>query len=157
MSDELSRISVTIPKTLLEELDDYVACRGMSVNRSEAVRDLVRNALVKEQGSDPEGLVFGALTMVYDHHAHDLRDKLDSIQHSHTEAIVASVHVHASEHYCLETIIMRGKSQLIRELANSLLGTKGVLNGDLVVTTIPEEHEHAHEHDHGYAHDHDAQ
>ena len=137
MNDELSRISVTIPGSLLDDLDAYVARRGTTANRSEAVRDLVRDALVRERTDDPEGLVFGIVSMVFDHHVHDLRDKLDDIQHSNTDAVVSSTHVHASEHYCLETIILRGKSKLVRDIADALLGTKGVLNGDLVVTAIP--------------------
>lgn len=76
--------------------------------------------------------------MVFDHHVHDLRDKLDDIQHSHTDAVVSSTHIHANEHYCLETIILRGKLKLVRNIAGAVLGTKGVPSADLVVTMIPE-------------------
>lgn len=145
MNDELSRISVTIPSNLLGELDSYVARRGLATNRSEAMRDLVRAALVKERSDDPEEMVFGVVSMVFDHHVHDLRDKLDDIQHAHTDAVVASTHVHASEHYCLETIILKGRSELVRSIADALLGTKGVLNGGLTVTIIPDSKEHTHE------------
>lgn len=71
-------------------------------------------------------------------HVHDLRDKLDDIQLSHTDVVVSSTHIHASEHYCLETIILKGKSKLVRDIADAPLGTMGVLNGDLVVAMIPE-------------------
>lgn len=138
MNDELSRISVTIPGSLLDDLDAYVARRGTAANRSEAIRDLVRGALVREHSNDPEGVVFGIVCMVFDHHVHDLRDKLDDIQHSHTDVVISSTHIHANEHYCLETIILKGKSSLVKSLSDALLGTKGVLNGDLIVTTIPE-------------------
>lgn len=139
--DELQEPAVRLfclqVQKLLDDLDAYVAGRGMAANRSEAVRDLVRSALVREHSDDPEGMVFGVVCMVFDHHVHDLRDKLDDIRHSHTDVVVSSTHIHASEHYCLETIILRGKSKLVRDIADALLGTKGVLNGDLVVTMIP--------------------
>lgn len=91
----------------------------------------MRDALVRERSDDPEGMVF-------DHHVHDLRDKLDNTQHSHTDVVISSTHIHANERYCLETIILKGKSSLVKSLSNTLLGTKGVLNGDLIITTIPE-------------------
>lgn len=154
MSSELVRFSVTMPPDLLADLDAYAKRRGTLINRSEAVRDIVRNALVKETIEEPDTQVFATLTMVFDHHANDLRDKLDNIQHAHCNEIVSSMHVHVDEHNCLEVIIMKGRSRVIRKIADALLGTKGVLNGDLVTTVVGEEHEHPHEHHHPHAHTH---
>ena len=154
MSSELVRFSVAMPHDLLADLDAYTQRRGTIINRSEAVRDIVRNALVKETIEEPETQVFATLTMVFDHHANDLRDKLDNIQHAHCNEIVSSMHVHVDEHNCLEVIIMKGRSYVIREIADALLGTKGVLNGDLVTTVVGAEHEHPHEHHHPHAHTH---
>lgn len=152
MGSELVRFSVAMPSDLLAELDAYTQRRGAVSNRSEAVRDLVRSALVKETIEEPDAQVFATLTMVFDHHASDLRDKLDNIQHAHCSEIVSSMHVHVDECNCLEVIIMHGKSSTIHEIADALLGTKGVLNGDLVTTVVGGEHEHAHHHPHTHTH-----
>ena len=152
---ELTRFTVAMPVDLMESLDEYAARRGVAKNRSEAIRDLVRSALVEETVEDPDAKIFGTLTMVFDHHANDLRDKLDSIQHAHCDEIVSSMHVHVDEHNCLEVIIMKGASATVRGIADALLGTKGVLHGKLVVTAVaPREHEHGHSHDHAHMHTH---
>ncbi len=141
---------------LMEALDTYTARRGIAHNRSEAIRDLVRNALVEEEVEDPDSDIFGTLTMVFNHHSNDLRDKLDSVQHEHVHEIVSTVHVHLDEENCLEVVLMRGKSRVIRSIADALLGTKGVMHGKLVVTTTSASptHDHAHGHAHGHTHAH---
>lgn len=147
MSD-LVRFSVTMPQDLMEALDNYAARRGLASNRSETIRDLVRNALVDEEVEDPDSYIFGTLTMVFNHHQSDVREKLDGIQHGHIDEIVSTVHVHLDHENCLEVILMKGQSEIIRSIADALLGTKGVLHGKLVVTTMgaPHAHEHSHEH-----------
>lgn len=147
---ELVRFSVAMPEDLMEELDRYAARRGNAKNRSEAIRDLVRGALVEEEVEDPDSMIFGTLTMVFNHHSNDLRDKLDAIQHEHVHEIISTVHVHLDEENCLEVVLMRGQSRTIRSIADALLGTKGVLHGKLVVTTTAP----AHSHDHGEGHHH---
>ncbi len=148
MSSELVRFSISIPEDLLMELDEYSNRRGPCKNRSETVRDMIRETLVKDRIESPDAQVMATLTMVFDHHTNDLRDKLDDIQHAHAHEIVAVMHVHVDEHNCLETVIMRGRSAEIREIADALLGTKGVFNGDLMITTIGESHNHPHGHRH---------
>lgn len=155
---ELVRFSVTMPEDLMEELDRYTARRGVAKNRSEAIRDLVRGALVEEEVEDPESQIFGTLTMVFNHHSNDLRDKLDAIQHDHVHEIVSTVHVHLDAENCLEVVLMRGQSKTIRSIADALLGTKGVMHGKLVVTTTasthPHDHDHHHDHDENHHHHH---
>lgn len=150
---ELVRFSVAMPEDLMEELDSYTERRGLAKNRSEVIRDLVRGALVEEQVEDPESEIFGTLTMVFNHHSNDLRDKLDAIQHEHVSEIVSTVHVHLDEENCLEVVLMRGNSRVIRSISDALLGTKGVMHGKLVVTTTGT-HEHHHAHGHGHDHEH---
>lgn len=151
---ELVRFSVAMPEDLMDALDTYTARRGVAHNRSEAIRDLVRNALVEEEVENPESFIFGTLTMVFNHHSTDLRDKLDNVQHEHVSEIISTVHVHLDEENCLEVVLMRGKSRIIRSIADALLGTKGVMHGKLVVTTTSDAREHAHEHGHAHAHPH---
>ena len=136
MADELVRFSVAVPEDLLMSFDMLVGRRGVTKNRSEAIRDLIRGALAEDECSFPGAQVMGTLTIVYNHHTSDLQEKLDTIQHSHLENVVSTVHVHLDHHNCLEVIIMRGESMLIHDLANMILGTKGVKTGKLVVTAL---------------------
>lgn len=131
----LARFSVAMDEDLLARFDDLVARRGSGVNRSEAVRDLVRDALVDAEWEDSSGEIVGTITMVFDHHVSDLSDKLDALQHAHHERIVSSMHVHLDAHNCLEVIVVRGTSGQVRAIADGLLGTKGVKHGKLVSTT----------------------
>ena len=135
MSNDLVRFSVAMPEGLLMEFDQLVARRGLAKNRSEVVRDLVRDALVEEECATPGGLVMGTLTIIYDHHSNDLQEKLHAIQHDYFESIISSMHVHLDAHHCLEIIVLRGETGLVQDIANLILGTKGVKNGRLVVTT----------------------
>ncbi len=129
------RFSVAMPEELLMRFDLLVARRGLAKNRSEVVRDLVRDALVEDECATPGIIVMGTLTIVYDHHASDLQEKLHDIQHDYFDSIVSSMHVHVDEHMCLEVIVMRGETGLVQTIANLILGTKGVQNGRLVLTT----------------------
>jgi len=132
---KLIRFGVAMDDELLDRFDALVARRGSAANRSEAVRDLVRDALVDAEweGSDEE--IVGTITMVFDHHANDLTEKLDAVQHAHFDKVVSSMHVHLDAHNCLEVIVVRGASGDIRSIAETLLGTKGVKHGKLVTTT----------------------
>ena len=135
MKNDLMRFSVAMPEDLLISFDQLVARRGLAKNRSEVVRDLVRDALVQDEALVPGTEVMGTLTIVYNHHASDVQDKLHSIQHSYIDYVVSSTHVHVDEDTCLEAIILRGETGLVQEIADLILGTKGVDHGGLVVTT----------------------
>ncbi len=133
--EDLARFSITMEADLLGRFDALVASRGTKTNRSEAVRDLVRDALVENAVEDPDAIIAGTITMVFDHHESDLSDKLNAIQHQYIHEIVSTVHVHLDSRHCLEVIVLRGASAKIRAIANTLLGTKGVKHGKLVTTT----------------------
>ncbi len=132
MASDLARISVAIPKDLLDQLDDLSARRGLAPNRSEAVRDLIREQLVEGNLDDPHATVVGSITMIYDHHLPGLTQRLDDIQHAHLDAVIAKMHVHLDQGMCLETIAVRGESARVRTLADQLLGVRGVRHGKLV-------------------------
>lgn len=132
---ELVRFSVAMDSDLLDEFDKLVSVRGTAQNRSEAVRDLVRDALVETEVEEPDAEIVGTVTMVFDHHASDLSDKLDHLQHQYFQQIVSTLHVHLDAHNCLEVLVLRGKSAEVRSISDALLGTKGVKHGKLVVTT----------------------
>ena len=135
MSNDLARFSVAMPEDLLVRFDAFVARRGLAKNRSEVVRDLVREALINEEADYPGVEVMGTLTIVFNHHAHDVQEKLHHIQHTRYGIVVSTTHVHLDEDNCLEVIILRGESTDVRDIADVILGTKGVKNGGLVITT----------------------
>ena len=135
MSNDLMRFSVAMPEDLLVRFDHLVARRGLAKNRSEVVRDLVRDALVEDECATPGAEVVGTLTIVFNHQASDLQEKLHAIQHEFFDMIICSTHVHLDQHNCLEAIVLRGETGLVQDVANMILGTKGVKNGRLVLTT----------------------
>ncbi|MGO9262934.1 MAG: nickel-responsive transcriptional regulator NikR [Bryobacteraceae bacterium] len=130
---ELARIGIAIAEDLLEKFDELIERRGYT-NRSEAFRDLVRNELVNEIAAAPNSEVYGAVTLIYDHHVRLLLDKLNDLQHEYHTAIMSSVHVHLDHDNCLEVILVRGKSTLVQKLADSLIATKGVKHGRFTLT-----------------------
>lgn len=135
MGNDLMRFSVAMPEDLLVRFDHLVARRGLAKNRSEVVRDLVRDALVEDECATPGAEVVGTLTIVFNHHASDLQEKLHAIQHEFFDMIICSTHVHLDQRNCLEAIVLRGETGLVQDVANMILGTKGVKNGRLVLTT----------------------
>ena len=132
---DLTRFGISIDSQLLNQFDHLISEKGY-VNRSEAIRDLIRNALVEAQVSNAdETPTVGTVTLVYDHHTRDLSDKLTEHQHSHHDAIVSALHVHLDAHHCLEVVVVRGTAAQVKRLADELIGTKGVKHGKLVLTT----------------------
>ncbi|MGC2661705.1 MAG: nickel-responsive transcriptional regulator NikR [Bryobacteraceae bacterium] len=131
---ELARIGIAIGEDLLDEFDKLIERRGYT-NRSEAFRDLIRNELVGEISTSPNSEVFGTVTLVFDHHARLLLDKLTELQHQHHSAIMSSLHVHLDHDNCLEVILVRGRSSVVKALANALIATKGVKHGRFILTT----------------------
>jgi len=131
---EVVRFGISIDDRLLQRFDELLERKGY-VNRSEAVRDLIRNTLVEDQWSRTDEEIVGTVTLVYDHHTRDLADKLTEQQHSHHGLIISALHVHLDAHHCLEVVVVRGKTAEVRRLADELIGTKGVKHGKLVTST----------------------
>jgi CopG family transcriptional regulator, nickel-responsive regulator len=129
---ELSRTGISLEQDLLAGFDKLIARRGYQ-NRSEALRDLIREALLSEV-IDSNKPVVGTLTLVYDHHVPNLSQKLTEMQHHAGTMVLAATHVHLDHHYCLEVIIMKGRSKEIQEMADRMLATRGVELGKLVLT-----------------------
>ncbi len=129
-ASELVRFSVTAPDDLLRLFDEQIARRGDVANRSEAVRDLIRASIAKEQMRTPDEQVIGSLTMIYDHTG-DLTRRLDEVQHDYTDEIVSTMHVHLDHHNCLEILALKGRGERVYELADRLLGLRGVKHGEL--------------------------
>jgi CopG family nickel-responsive transcriptional regulator len=130
----LSRIGVAIDSDLLDKFDSLIGQRGYT-NRSEAFRDLIRDELVEKTWESPESQVVGTVTLVYDHHVRLLNEKLTGIQHEFHHSILSTLHVHLDHDNCLEVLVVRGKSSVVRKVADVLISTKGVKHGRLTITT----------------------
>lgn len=131
MASDLVRFSVTMPEGLLEQLDAFAERRGTYTNRSEVLRDLVREKLVEERRTVPDEEVVGSITMVYDHRVAGLAARLDKIQHRHSSEVVSSMHVYLDGANCLLVIAVRGRGRIVANMADCLLGLRGVRHGEL--------------------------
>ncbi len=130
----LERFGVSMEDELLRGLDALVEERSYA-SRSEAIRDLVRKELVRDEWADPRAEVVATVSIVYEHHEHHLSDTLADLQHQYHTTIISTTHVHLDAHNCLEVIIMRGKSALVKRIADTLVSTKGVKHGGTIATT----------------------
>lgn len=131
---ELTRISISLEGALLEAFDRRNSSKGYAT-RSEAIRDLIRDRLVREEAEAAEGEQVAVVSLVYDHHARELAARLIDKQHHHHDLVVSSLHVHLGERHCLEVSVLRGPAREVRHLGDELLATKGVLHGELTLTS----------------------
>lgn len=129
----LKRFSISLEENLLESFDHYIRAQSYN-NRSEAIRDLIRKSLVR-QAWDGDANVMGVITLVYDHHQHQLQEKVTEVQHDHHHQIVSTTHVHMDHHNCLEVIIVRGNAKEVQELADRLIALRGVRDGNLAMSS----------------------
>ncbi len=154
VKEPLVRFSVAIGGELLRRFDRYRE-EHRHPNRSEAVRGLMRDALIEEAIGGDDAPSMGVVTLVYNHHAGRVSERLTELQHHHLDRVVTTTHVHLDAERCLEVILIRGPASIVRELADSLIGTKGVETGRLVLTSTappPDRHGHPHHHEHGHNH-----
>jgi len=129
----LTRIGIALDSELLQRFDRSIEKSGYT-NRSEAFRDLIRDRLVTERTAAPDAPVVGTITLIYDHHAHGVSEKLTELQHAQHELVVSTSHAHLDHDSCLEVLIVHGKSGKVAQFADRLIGLKGVEHGRLVMT-----------------------
>lgn len=133
MSD-IIRFGVSLKAKLLQKFDRLISSAGYR-NRSEAIRDLIREKLVSEEWASSKHETVGVFSLVYNHEERELNKKLNQIQHRYVDLIVSSTHIHIDHHNCLEVIILRGKSNLIKKTTDELASTRGVKHGKLIMTS----------------------
>jgi CopG family transcriptional regulator, nickel-responsive regulator len=133
MSD-LVRFGISMNDKLLEQFDKKIVSRGYS-NRSEAVRDLIRNKLVDLDWEDHEQEVAGTITLVYDHHVRGLGNLLTDMQHDFHDLILSTMHVHLDHNNCLEVLVIKGPAGQAQQVADRLIGLRGVKHGKLSITS----------------------
>ena len=130
----IERFGVSIPRALLKQFDGWVSACGYP-NRSEALRVLVREGLLRQLWRGGRGNVSGAITLVYDHHKRETLTKLNEVQHDYQPIIISTQHIHLDHTRCLEIIVVRGAAEKVRALTEHLRGIKGVLHHSLTVTS----------------------
>ncbi len=132
------RFGVAMDEELLEKFDRLIIKRGYT-NRSEAFRDLARNNLVEEEWKTSDKETVGTVTIVYSHSVREITDILTELQHHYHTEIISCMHVHLDAHNCLEVLAVKGKPNNIKKIADTLIATKGVKHGKLVMTTTGKE------------------
>lgn len=137
--DKLKRFGISMEDNLLKQFDNLIGQRGYT-NRSEAVRDLVREKLVEESVHQTKEEVFGALVFIYDHHKRELEKTLTNLQHDNFQNIISTTHVHIDHDHCLEVILLRGKASLVKNIAEKIISLNGVKHGKLTLTSSIKKH-----------------
>ncbi len=128
----IKRFGVSLEEEVLTDLDRFVDMHQYP-NRSQAIRALIKNNKVEDEWKGNEE-VAGAITLLFDHHKRDLANKSTSTQHHYHHLILSVQHVHLNHDNCLETLVVKGKAKQLQELADKLIGMKGVKHGKLVMT-----------------------
>jgi len=131
--EKITRFGVSIEPNLLYKFDKVIKKKGYK-NRSEAIRDVIRKNLITERTEDPNSEAIGTLTMIYDHHAGNLTNRLLDLQHHHHKEILTTTHIHVDHDNCLEVLVLKGKAGNIKKLADNIKSLKGIKHGELVIT-----------------------
>ncbi|GBD88009.1 putative nickel-responsive regulator [bacterium BMS3Abin03] len=133
--DKCIRFGISLPGKMLKKFDADIKKRGYA-NRSEAIRDLIRNRLVETEWEKDDRETAAAVVLVYDHHKTDISENLIQQQHAHHDNIIATMHSHLDHDNCMEVIMLRGKASQIEKLSNQLVSTKNVKLGRYVPATL---------------------
>ena len=131
---KVKRFGVSLEEDILTKLDKFVK-RSKFPNRSQAIRHLIKSSLVEEK-IDSNKIVAGAIVIVYDHHKRELNNNLMNLQHDYHDLVLSTQHVHLDHDLCLETIAVKGNAKRLIELADLIIGTKGIKHGKFVMTDI---------------------
>jgi CopG family nickel-responsive transcriptional regulator len=134
MTEKLVRFGVTVPENVLSEFDLRLRHSGKN-NRSDVIRQLIRNYITQDRWQEEGGQVYGTVTLMYDHHSSYISKDLTSTQHHHGENIVCTTHVHVDDDTCLECIVLKGNASSIRAFIDSLGKIKGIKSIDTVITS----------------------
>jgi len=130
----ITRFGVSIEESLLNNFDRLISRKGYQ-NRSEALRDLIRESLVQEEWEEGKKETVGTIAIVYSHHTRELSRTLTEMQHRYYQSILSTLHIHLDEHNCLEVLVVKGRGEDIKKISERLIGTKGVKHGKLSLTT----------------------
>lgn len=132
----MERFTMSLEDSLARQFDDFIRAKGYS-NRSEAMRDLIREKLEEERlAHESSGFCVGTLSYVYNHHEWELAARITSAQHDHHELTMATMHVHLDHDNCLEVAALRGSIEAVRAFANQVIAARGVRHGNLHMVPV---------------------
>jgi len=131
---ELIRFGISLPKKLSNDFDSYIAQEGYT-NRSEAIRDIIRNELIKKEWHQSCNIIAGAILFIYDHHFRSLLNKITSIQHDFHDLIISTQHIHLDHNNCLEIAAVKGKAAAVQSLYKKIKSLKGVRHASLSMSS----------------------
>ena len=141
----MERFTISLDDSLARQFDELIAARGY-VNRSEAVRDLIRGAIESDrQRGEPSGQCVASLSYVYNHHERELSERLTGLQPDHHDLTVAAMHTHLDHDNCLENVVLKGLTADVRQFADALIAERGVRHGKLNLIALETEFHHAHD------------
>jgi CopG family nickel-responsive transcriptional regulator len=132
---KLIRFGVSIEQELANSFDQHIEQEGYN-NRSEAIRDLIRDHLVTRQLTHDRTPAVASMSLIYDHQRRELPETLNQLQHEYQHLIVSSLHVHIDHDNCMEVVIFKGPNCWIKKAADKLMATRGVKHGKLTMTTV---------------------
>jgi CopG family nickel-responsive transcriptional regulator len=144
---EIVRFGVSCEEDLLAHFDRIIGDKGYP-SRSEAIRDMIRDLINKGSAKVKGGLVIGTLTIVYDHEAAGVTQRLLDLQHHHHAEVSSTLHIHMDEHKCMEVLVLRGENEDVRHLADHIRSIKDVYFGELVIAGTSTERGEISHHDH---------
>src|SRR6056297_2675748 len=130
----IKRFGVSLEENVLSQLDELVE-KHQFPNRSQAIRYLIKEHKIEDQWKENEK-VAGTITLLFDHHKRDLSNQSTSIQHDYHRQVLSVQHIHLNHDNCLETIAVKGKASELLDLADKLIGMKGMKHGKLVMTAL---------------------
>ena len=140
----MDRFTISLPEELATEFDQLIADRGYD-NRSEAVRDILRNQLDRmREARELDGHCVANLSYVYNHHERELAERLLELRHAHHDLAVSTLHAHLDHEHCIESVILKGPVQAVRKFANALVAERGVRHGQLNLVMVDLAHQHHH-------------
>ena len=149
----MQRVTISLDDNMAKAIDDYMARTGYT-NRSEAMRDLVRDSLVRNNGMEETRECVAAVSYVYDHDGRDLAMRLDKAQHEHHDLTISSMRTRLDHKFCMEVTLLRGATSAVRRLAEATIAERGVRFGQINLVPIrPDGHRHSHG-EHGHSHEH---
>lgn len=149
----MQRVTISVDDAMAKAIDDYMARTGYT-NRSEAMRDLVRDSLVRNNALDNTGNCVAAVSYVYDHDGRDLAMRIERAQHEHHDLTISSMRTRLDHRFCMEVTLLRGPTGPVRKLAEATIAERGVRFGQINLVPVRSDgHRHSHG-EHGHTHEH---
>ncbi|HEY8579277.1 MAG TPA: nickel-responsive transcriptional regulator NikR [Beijerinckiaceae bacterium] len=149
----MQRLTISLDDGIAHAIDEFMRAKGYN-NRSEAIRDLVRDALVRSDAAPATRDCVAAVSYVYDYDGRDLALRLDRAQHEHHDLTIASMRTRLDHRHCMEVTLLKGETVAVRKLAETVIAERGVRFGQVNLVPIRSDGDHHTHGDHGHAHSH---